>query len=284
MIEFKDTKDGIESEYLEEIIPYFGNYALFWKIFIGMRKEMFEKHNVPRPYGLLFPEKFNLNDKENLIKVYKDINRIVYSLFCSLACSHRQIRFYLNAKYDDMGNITIRYDSFNCFYLNLGICRDMLANLIKIILVDLCNEKIKKDKDGNYIPFFKIWLKKEMPSLSEKFNNWTKKISAIRARISHWGSIGKILDRISDSKIAEEYFPLEIKRDSHWYEDHKEVNEGKRIRGDFMLIKDLQDSHEILDGLFEIFIIKYKKFLEDNKINIDYEGKIPYEEYYKYYM
>ena len=271
MKSFNDTRDPIEIIFKNRILKRFPNYAIFWETFIGFRED---KLPNPCPYGLIFPESYDVKEKQRVEKSYLTINMICHHLFCSLAIAEDSLDNYLrNIPRKPTPNAYFEsFYSLNGFYLNLGICRDMINRLIAEIIVNLLKVDLQieecdtcNNRKPGYLDAFIPYLEKEDSDLVLNFKEWKSRIGRIRSRLNHQGRPGIVI------KKDGEYMPKHLPRKADWKNDHDEViNKGNGIRVTDAMEKDLEDSEKIINALFDIFIIKLKSFFDKEGISVNY--------------
>lgn len=283
MRRFWEVKDPVEIIYGHEVINNFPNYAVFWEKFYGFREDIFKTKQDSRPYGLIF----NKEVDKNKIDIYKKINLTYHHLFYSLASMHHHLKRYSKHNRQKTIHSFIRDDSFRCFYFNLSVCRDMLNNIIGLILHDGLKE-LEPDENKHFIIPFCDKSSDEL-IYSEDIKKWSTYVSNIRARLVHLSSIGKFVEikksdtgRVEDNLVIET-IPKNIIKDNHWYDDHKNIEKEGGVNVYLVLDSDLYYAKFIFNEIFKILIKKYEDYLRVNSINIDYNGKIPLDEYKKYY-
>lgn len=272
MKSFNDTKDGVEILFKDSILKRFPNYARFWEKFYGYKNEFLP--NL-RPYGLRFPVNYNTKSRVRIENIYHEINIVYYHIFCSLSSAYYELENFKNSSSSHkLTKNFILIHSINSFYLNIGICRDMVNRLIKLILIDLANEdmkiptKCKECGQGElgYLNSFNDYLHKKKYRFAKKFEGWKSRINKIRSRLSHYGSIGFIIDPNS----GEEYMPDKLARDQTWKKDWEQIKTGNKRRVIDSINYDLKATEEILNLLFNIFIKKFQESLNKEKIKINY--------------
>lgn len=271
MKSFNEGKDNIEILFKNSILQRFPNYAIFWEKFIGYRDDALP--NL-QPYGLKFPKNYSKTKRQKVEKIHLEINQIHHHIFCSLSGAHYELNNYLS-NYLSSGakSVFIRHNSLNSFYFHIGVCRDMINRLVKYILIELANENIRKpikcDKckkpiEFGYLNAFHEYLKDKDDELAKRFDEWKSRINKIRSRLSHYGSIGKLINN------REEFIPKKFSKKKHWFDDHEEMNKGNIETVKYSLDNDLKETEELLNILYDLFISKFEEFLEREKILINY--------------
>lgn len=271
MKSFNDTKDDIEILFKNRILQRFPNYAIFWENFIGYKDDTSTGF---KPYGLIFPKKYLNNKKGKITKKYEKINVIHHHIFCSLSGAHFELENYLSNLTIGGRGTFIRHNAVNSFYIHIGICRDMIGILVKYILLDLAEEKIRELKkcdkcnsiiENGHLNAFYDYLKNDNEELADCFSEWKSRVSKIRARLSHCGSIGKLMDN-----TGEEYILKKFSTNATWFDDHDEMRKGNKKRIIDSLEDDLKETEELLNQLYNLFISKFQEFLDKENIKMDY--------------
>jgi len=270
MKQFAESKDPVEILFKSEIEPRFPNYSKFWEQFIGFRED-----HLPKllPYGLTFPENYDKDKKQKIADAYSKILESNYHLFRSLANVHFDVRDYLsNYKVPGPKCYFIRSKAFDSFYLNLGICRDMVSNLVESILIEICGEAISKSKECNVchkknkstLDEFYEYLKQSNQQFAEDFKNWKSRVGKIRSRLNHINPIGKQVYPTGEEFITREFYRGTLG------DDWNKMRSDNKIEIREVLENDLEKTEKLLNLLYTFFSGKLKDGLSKEKIVITY--------------
>jgi len=260
---FSETRDVVEKISMDFILCYFPNYAKFWENFIGINK----KPNIDLgPYGLKNKDKIPIEKFNEILSSYNNVNQYHYSLLMNLYFAFlyyqklQTLTFDVNpGKYIWSDYLEYR-KACQTFYLFIGTARDMFGRVVN----ETMQKKMPKSgTPGSALTNFDEYLSKTKPGFELNFSRWKEKMSELRTRIMHYGSLGGII--MPNAFIV----PEKLQKDAHWLDDIKGakecgIDERAYINGVF------KETVRLINLSYRILIKEYKDFLKTSGVKIDY--------------
>lgn len=256
--EFKErTLDAIEKLYADVICVNFPNYAVFWDSFVGGKYDkdagMIIHHNLE------FPRSFRGNT-DKCRKQIETIFQVNYTMFTNLAGAHFQLNNLKESLKLEMGDPQrhfLHWEAFETAYIHLGNIKyqlktiwDYLSKLIPTLQRKKMTDFLNGTDKGEYKRLF-----------SEEGNpnsilNW-------RNNFCHFSRNASTL------RDGFYYVPVNLERNVIWCEQLESDTED---RTDVKLEEDLHRVELLLNKIEGVFCKVFKKYTEDNKIEIIKNG------------